>query len=395
MVELVGGARARILTAHGSGRRKASYRRGYGTQNKASFARKADAERHLTSIEHAKATGAYVDPAAGRLAVGKYALVWLARQVQLRPSTADRYASIVRCHIVPTFGAIPLARVERSAVTAWVSELSSSGLASATVRHLHRVLYQVLGSAAADGRIVRNVAGGVPLPKAKGRDKRFLDHERVVALAGAAGEYGTVVRTLAYCGLRFGELAALRVSSLDLLRRRLTVSESATEVAGRMVFGPTKSQLVRSVPLPRSLVDELAKVCIGKAPADLLFTAPGGGVLWLRNFRRRVFDPAARTAGLAGLTPHELRHTAASLAVSAGANVKSVQRMLGHASAAMTLDVYSGLFDDDLDAVANRMDAAIPTPAATAGVPRCAPPAGSCRSLLAKQPSDLHRYEWS
>ncbi|HJQ87338.1 MAG TPA: tyrosine-type recombinase/integrase, partial [Propionibacteriaceae bacterium] len=78
----------------------------------------------------------------------------------------------------------------------------------------------------------------------------------------------------------------------------------------------------------------------------------------LRNldFRRGVFDKAASDVGLAGLTPHELRHTAASLAVSAGANVKAVQRMLGHASAAMTLDVYSGLFDDDLDGVAARLD---------------------------------------
>jgi integrase len=81
-------------------------------------------------------------------------------------------------------------------------------------------------------------------------------------------------------------------------------------------------------------------------------------VLLLRNFRRRVFDPAAHAAGLDGLTPHELRHTAASLAVSAGANVKAVQRMLGHASAAMTLDVYSGLFDDDLDGLAERLDSA-------------------------------------
>jgi Phage integrase family len=76
------------------------------------------------------------------------------------------------------------------------------------------------------------------------------------------------------------------------------------------------------------------------------------------NFRRDVFDAAAAAAGLGGLTPHELRHTAASLAVSAGANVKAVQRMLGHASAAMTLDVYSGLFDGDLDGVAAAMDAA-------------------------------------
>jgi integrase len=95
----------------------------------------------------------------------------------------------------------------------------------------------------------------------------------------------------------------------------------------------------------------------GKAPGAVVFTTRRGAVLRNLNFRREVFDAAATVAGLEGLTPHELRHTAASLAVSAGANVKAVQRMLGHASAAMTLDVYSGLFDDDLDGVAERLDA--------------------------------------
>lgn len=74
------------------------------------------------------------------------------------------------------------------------------------------------------------------------------------------------------------------------------------------------------------------------------------------NFRRRVVDGAATAAGLAGLTPHELRHTVASLAVAEGANVKAVQRMIRHASAAMTLDVYADLFEDDLDQVADRLD---------------------------------------
>ncbi len=91
---------------------------------------------------------------------------------------------------------------------------------------------------------------------------------------------------------------------------------------------------------------------------DPLFTTRTGTVLRNLNFRRDVFDAAAEEAGLAGLTPHELRHTAASLAIAAGANVKAVQRMLGHASASMTLDVYSGLFEDDLDTVAQGLDTA-------------------------------------
>lgn len=83
-------------------------------------------------------------------------------------------------------------------------------------------------------------------------------------------------------------------------------------------------------------------------------------MLRLGNWRRRVLDPACATAGLQGVTPHDLRHTAASLAIASGANVKAVQRMLGHASAAMTLDIYAGLFGDDLDGAADALDALVP-----------------------------------
>jgi integrase len=148
----------------------------------------------------------------------------------------------------------------------------------------------------------------------------------------------------------------LKVGRLDLLRRRLTVAETLSEVGGHLVWGTPKNHQARSVPIPGFLVDELAKVIAYKAVDDHVFTTSRGKPLRNLNFRRDVFDRAAEDAGLEGLTPHELRHTAASLAVSAGANVKAVQRMLGHASAAMTLDVYSGLFDDDLDGVAARLD---------------------------------------
>ena len=94
----------------------------------------------------------------------------------------------------------------------------------------------------------------------------------------------------------------------------------------------------------------------GKAPDDLLFTAPDGGPLRLNNWRTRVFNPVRDHIGRDDISPHDLRHTAASLAIRAGANVKAVQHMLGHASAAMTLDVYAGLFRDDLDDVASSLD---------------------------------------
>jgi integrase len=123
-----------------------------------------------------------------------------------------------------------------------------------------------------------------------------------------------------------------------------------------MVFGPPKSHQTRWLPVPRFLRVDLAEQVRGRERDDLVFPSPQGSVLRVQNFRRRCFDRAAREVGLDGLVPHELRHTAASLAIAFGASVKSVQRMLGHASATLTLDRYGHLFADELDAVADRLD---------------------------------------
>ncbi|NEM92197.1 tyrosine-type recombinase/integrase [Galbitalea soli] len=114
----------------------------------------------------------------------------------------------------------------------------------------------------------------------------------------------------------------------------------------------------RSVPLPAFLADAITARLEGKRPDDLVFPSPKGDVLRNGNIRRRHFNAAVKTlcdrnSWLPKITPPSLRHTAASLAISAGATILAVQRILGHASAAMTPDVYSDLFDDDLDAVAD------------------------------------------
>jgi integrase len=142
------------------------------------------------------------------------------------------------------------------------------------------------------------------------------------------------------------------------MRRRLTVAETLGEVRGKLVWNTPKSHAAREVPIPASLVNLLAELTAGKSPDELVFTTWRGRPLRNLNFRRDVFDRAALDAGLEGLTPHDLRrHTAVSLAVSTGANLKAIQAMLGHASATMTLDTYSHLFNADLDAVAERPDA--------------------------------------
>ena len=127
---------------------------------------------------------------------------------------------------------------------------------------------------------------------------------------------------------------------------------------GGQVWGAPKSHEQREVPITRFLVDDIAEHIRGKKPDELVFTGVrGGGALRAAVFGRAGFDKAAEAISVAGLHPHELRHTAASLAIASGANVKLAQLMLGHKSATVTLDQYGHLFGDDLDTIADRLDA--------------------------------------
>jgi integrase len=207
-------------------------------------------------------------------------------------------------------------------------------------------------------RIAANPAAGVPLPKTPPHDHVYLTHAQVDRLAEAAGGYRLLLLLLTYTGLRWGEVSAVTVGAVDTTARRLAVRQAYKKTREGLVLGMPKTHERRKVPILRSLAHELETVVKDRAPHELLFTAPGDGPLYGDNFRSRVFNRAVKGAGLDGLgvTPHKLRHTAASLSIASGADVKVVQTMLGHKSAAMTLDTYGHLFPDRLDEVADRLD---------------------------------------
>lgn len=340
------------------GRWRARYRDARGNEHARHFARKIDAQQWIDSVTTAVRTGAYVDPKDSRITFGNWAPRWLATKVNLKATTRATYENLLQNHVLPSWQTAPLADITHESVAAWVAELTTRGLSASTVRQIHRVFSLALDLAVRDGRLARNPCAGVPLPRAGRTDPVFLTHDEVDALAVGAGDHRLVILFLAYTGVRFGELAALRMRHLDLLRRRATIAEAVAEVHGKTVFSTPKNHQSRRVSIPRFLVDDLAVLVAGRAPDDFVFTAPQGGVLRLRNFRRAGFEPAVNAAGLSGITPHSLRHTAASLAIAAGANVKVVQTMLGHKSATMTLDLYGHLFEDQLDDVADAMDSA-------------------------------------
>ena len=335
-------------------RYRVRYRRPDHTQtDKRGFATKREAELFLASVEVSKARGEYVNVVDARARLSDLGAAWLEHQTHLKPSSLRPLQIAWRVYMEPRWGPVRVGEVRHSDVQAWVSELSTRRGAS-TVLRVYGVLAGVLDVAVKDRRILSNPARGVNLPRKVRREHRYLTHQQVHALALAAGEHRALVLLLAYTGLRWGEAIGLRVRDMDLERRRISVSTNAVEVGREIQVGTPKTHKRRVVPFPRLLEAALLEQVDPEGGDELLFAGRDG--LHMRRVRvsggsRSWFKTALAEAGLEPMTLHDLRHTAASMSISAGANVKAVQRMLGHASAAMTLDIYADLFDDDLNAV--------------------------------------------
>jgi integrase len=351
-------------SAHGR-RYRVRYTKPDGTRTeRRGFTKRTDAQLFLSSVTVAKAAGEYVDPAMSRIAVGYIAGPWLRtkRPPMLKASSSAPLEHAWRTHVAPTWAHRELSSIQRSDVQSWVSDLAARRSPTVVLRSLG-VLAGILDFAVDAHRLRTNPARGVRSlpPRTTVKPRVYLSPAQVSTLAGCSA-HPALVFALAYTGLRWGEATALRVRNVNHVRRRFAVEENAVMVGYEVHVGTPKTHRRRSVPYPERLEPLIAAACDGKGPEGLLF---GDGVHhmrhagekgWFMNAVRRaqVVDPS-----MPRLTPHDLRHTAASLAISAGANVKAVQRMLGHASAAMTLDTYADLFEDDLDAVAMKMNEAM------------------------------------
>ncbi len=226
-------------------------------------------------------------------------------------------------------------------------------------RHCLTLLSGALDLAVQDQVLKANPASGFPLSKKAKAPQRFLTEVELAALAGAS-KCPDVVWALGTTGMRFGELAGLQVRDIDVAGRRINIERNAVLVDSRTVVGTPKTEERRSITAPGFVFDMIADRCRLKLSTAWVFSdsaeplrRPGSGH-WFYQAVARCFRE-----GLIGcrVTLHDLRHTAASLMVACGANVKVVQRQLGHASAAMTLDTYSSLFDTDLDGLGARLDA--------------------------------------
>jgi integrase len=322
------------------------------------FKTKRDAQAWAAELEVDKRRGAYVAPAAGRMKLSDFSREWLDSKHNLSPSTRARYRVIIETTLSP-YGNVPIGDISRKLVRGWVAEWTTES-APATVHKTVGVLRQVLAMAVSDNRLVLNPVDGVELPAVMTVEQRFLTLDQLHLLADAAGDNRPLVYLLGTCGLRFGEVAELRWRDVDLENLRLRIARSVTLVDGAFVVGSPKNGKGRAVSLP-AFVAELLIQSRSASRDALVFPDSTGGHMRGNNVRRRWWSQAVAAVELfprkVGNTVvyefklHELRHTAASLAIQAGANIKALQNMLGHESAGLTLDRYGHLYGSDVEAV--------------------------------------------
>jgi integrase len=306
------------------------------------FASRTDAARYPAMVEADLHRGAWADPKLGRITLAEWAKRWQATTTNLRPTTRDLYAYLLRRFLLPTFGKAALSSIDPLAVRTWLANLQAQQLNPSTVAKAYRLLSRILGAAVDAGYLLRNPCTVKGAGQERAPEMRFATVAQIAALAEAVGDrYRALVLVAAYGGLRWGELVGLRVKRVDLLHGRVTVAEQVAEVNGQLIPGPPKTAAGRrTITLPAvaavALAEHLAEFA-EPGPEGLVFPAPKGGYLRRSNFRRRWWVRATRAAGVEGLRFHDLRHSAATLALAAGANTRELMERMGHTSPQVAL----------------------------------------------------------
>ncbi|MDN4520524.1 site-specific integrase [Mycolicibacterium austroafricanum] len=380
---------------HGHGQRWQARWVAEGQERSKSFAKKADADRHLRCVVADVETGTYADPLRTAVTFGTVAESWLRTKAASNraPKTIAGYRGLLDVVILPKWQDERLRDITHERLQNWISWLATDpaarkhkkkdneavGLSPARVIQTHQVLSQVLSYARRAKYVATNAADDIELPSKPQSKDLALTHDQVHRLAEETAEaelavrhradtapvkispaaLGTMVRFLAYTGLRFGECVALRVGDVDVAKRRVLVEKSITQVRGQgRLEGGTKTHQRRSVPiLTTALANELKNVTRDRNAAEFLFPGPDGEAMSVGWFRVR-FDRATAALGLTGVTPNTLRHTAGSLAISEVGSVVVASKLLGHRNVSTTVNVYSHMLDGDWEKLSAAMDSA-------------------------------------
>ncbi len=345
------------------GRYQVIYRDPAGKQRAKHFDRLIDARDFKADIRIKVQRGDYIDPRDAKTPFEDWAKKYLKEKLRLRPRTKEKYNSLLRNHLVPAFGRTPLGWISRDDVQGWVIDLHERGYEPVTIRSHYDLMAAIMRRAVEDALIPRSPCRSIELPQVIASEKRYLTEDEVERLVDAVEpRYKALVYTAAYLGLRWQEIAGLRRKALDIRPAKLASMRVVTTIEraqGRyraVEYGKSKAAR-RTLKMPEFLREVLLWHLKAFPSDEWVFPAPEGGFLHYVNFRRRVWNPAVERAGLAPLTFHELRHTAAAFMINDGADPLQVKRRMGHEDIRTTFDTYGHLFPDREEDLVATLDA--------------------------------------
>jgi integrase len=323
---------------------------------------KKDAEKHLAELLHQLDNGTFIRPS--KTTLGEYLEKWLRDYVlpNLAPRTAEGYESIVRCHLVPALGKIPLTQLKPEHLQTYYSEKLSGGrydgkgaLATTTVSHHHTCIHRALKMALRWGLISRNPADAIAAPRPQRSEMHTMNEDELHTFLEAAQKtpYYVLFYLALYTGMRRSELLALRWCDVDLLLCQAYVARSLHHLrTGEIIFRAPKTakgrRMVSLSPSAALLLQEYkdrqsaqrTMLGIPLKEDDLVFSDFEGKPL-LPDTVSHAWLKLVRRTGLERIRLHDARHTHASLMLKAGTHPKIVQERLGHATISTTLDLYS------------------------------------------------------
>lgn len=367
---------AALRTAdYGRGMRWQVCWRADGRQHRESLPTREAAEARAAELNDDIRSGRYVDPRGGNRTLDEVFPLWLADHTGVCPATIDNYIRHYNGMVRPRFGSTRIGDIDERAVKAWVADLDSGAIRTkygepytkgAIKTGVRRLLGSMLRYAVRRRWIMADPnRGRAPAPRAHATRRRVhpgrgARHRRRGRNAPHPGRPcgrpmdRLIVLLLASTGMRPGEMAALDVRDVDLAHGTINVDKTMTKAeAGhyRYVQGDTKTPKGRRrLPIPPFLRDGLEELVAGRDGGEPLFTSPRGERLLYAQWSKRVFRPAMAAARIdpdgRTLTLYSLRHTFASVAIAAGADVKTLQELMGHEDATVTLNTYAAAFAD-------------------------------------------------
>ena len=358
------------------------------------YERKSDAERALVIIEGQMASGSWTDPERGRIKLGDYASVWIAER-GLRPRTMDLYRWLLKKHITPYLGGVPVGKMSARLVREWRAALLGNGVSVSVAAKAYRLLRAVMTTAVdEDSMLPRNPCRIKGAGDEDAAERPVLTVRQVFDLAERVGRrpignirkvpdgyrlrfsrnglmrtsperyvsrqeaeralwkmaddgradcthdrrFYALVLLATFASLRWGEATALRRSDLDLETRTVRVRTAYVERStGEMLLGPPKSKAGRRVVgIPAAMIPDLTAhlaIYVKDEPGALVFPGVKGGPIRRGNFNKMSAWPqAVASIGMPGLHFHDLRHTGNQFAANSGAGLRDLMARMGHDS---------------------------------------------------------------